>query len=51
MSIADSGVIINVILQEVNLNELMYRMSDERRLVLAEGRSFSLDINEFSATR
>jgi hypothetical protein len=51
MSIADSGVIINVILQEVNLNELKYRMSDDRRLVLTDGRSFSLDIDEFSASR
>ena len=51
ISIADSGVIINVIPTEVNLNELMYRISDDRRLVLTDGRSFSLDINEFSASR
>jgi hypothetical protein len=50
MGIADSGIIINVIPPEVNLKELMYRMSNERRLVLTDGRSFSLDINEFSAS-
>jgi hypothetical protein len=48
ISLSDAGNIINVIPEGVNLEELVYRPSDQNRLVVTDRKSFSLDINEFS---
>ena len=45
-SLSDAGHIINVIPREVDLNSLHYR-GVEGRLAITDGRSFSLEINEF----
>jgi hypothetical protein len=37
--------------ENVNLEELAYRPSEENRLVVTDNRSFRLDINEFSGIR
>ena len=46
--LADADNIINVIPENVNLEDLAYRPSEENRLVVTDHRSFYLDINEFS---
>jgi hypothetical protein len=51
IGLADSGSIINVLPQHVDLDALSYQMSAQDRSVLTDGSSFSLDINEFSAMR
>ena len=51
VGLADSGQILNMIPQAVKIEELSYEMSAENRLVITDGHSFSLDINEFSALR
>jgi hypothetical protein len=48
IALNDAGNIINVIPENVNLEELVYHPSEEKRLVVTDRRSFSLDINEFS---
>jgi hypothetical protein len=48
IALSDAGNIINVIPQEVNLEDLVYRPSEQNRLVVTDRKSFSLDINEFS---
>jgi hypothetical protein len=42
---------INVIPQEVNLDDVEYIDEGKDGLVVTDGKSFSLDINEFSASR
>jgi hypothetical protein len=49
--LADNGLIINVISSSVRLEDLSYQMSPQDRMIITDGKSFSLDINEFSATR
>jgi hypothetical protein len=49
--LADSGNIINVIPAHVDLEALSYQTSADNRAVFTDGKSFTLDINEFSAIR
>ena len=49
--LADSGNIINVIPEATDIRNLSYRLSAENRLILTDGKSFSLDVNEFSQWR
>jgi hypothetical protein len=49
--LADSGSIINVLPAHVDLDALSYQTSAENHMVFTDGKSFTLDINEFSAIR
>ena len=51
IALADSGNIINVLPLSVELEELKYAMSDRGKLVVTDGRSFALYINECGANR
>ena len=51
IALADAGNIINVLPRSVELDDLKYAMSDRGKLVVTDGRSFSLDINECGANR
>lgn len=51
LGLGDSGHAINVLPDEVEIGRLKYTYSDDRRLVITDGRGFSLDVNEFSSTR
>lgn len=51
VGLADSGSIMNVLPAHVDIDALSYQTSPENRTVLTDGKSFSLDINEFSASR
>lgn len=51
VGLADSGHVVKVIPSGVNLDELEYRISPDKHLVVTDGRGFSLDINEFGAHR
>lgn len=48
IALADGSNVINIIPQNVNLEELVYRPSEQNRLVVTDNKSFHLDINEFS---
>jgi hypothetical protein len=48
IALADAGNVINVIPQDVNLEKLVYRPSEQNRLIVTDNKSFHLDINEFS---
>ena len=49
-SLANTGLIINVLPDHVNLEELVYTNAD-RKLSLTDNKSFTLDIQEFTANR
>lgn len=49
--LVDSGNIISIIPQSVNVEKVSYQIHLDNRLVLTDGESFQLDINEFSAYR
>jgi hypothetical protein len=51
ISLVDSGNILTVLPRDIELADLAYRMSEDKRLVVTDGRSFHLDINEFSSVR
>ena len=51
ISLVDVGNIINVIPKTVELDDMNYCMSDQNRLVISDGKSYQLDINEFSDIR
>jgi len=51
IALVDSNNIVNIIPQSVNIEELSYQTSVDNRTVVTDGKSFSLDINEFSSMR
>lgn len=51
LGLADAGLVIYVIPEDVVLDELTYVLNDQRQLVVTDGRSFSLNINEFTANQ
>ena len=51
MNLAESGYIVNFIPEHVVISDLKYQHDSERRLVMTDGNSFSLDINEFGISR
>ena len=51
IGILDSGHIIKVIPPDVRLEDLKYLLSPDKRLVVTDGREFSLDVNEFGLGR
>ena len=48
IALSDAGNIINVLPENVRLEDLVYQKSGQNRLVVTDGKSYSLDINEFS---
>ena len=51
LNLAESGYFVNLIPSTVNLDDLRYEVIDRTNLVITDGKSFVLDINEFSAHR
>ena len=49
-SLGDSGHTVNKIPREVDVSSISYR-TIENRLVISDGRSFSLPVNEFGSAR
>ena len=47
IALTDSGNIIYKLPTEVKLEKITYSISTEKHLVVTDGKSFSLDINEF----
>ena len=48
--LSDSGYIVNIIPKETVLEKVIYKLSD-RRLVVTDEKTFSLDVNEFGPMR
>jgi len=51
ISLVDASNAIVVIPPEVNLEQIRYDISYERRLMLTDDAGFQMDINEFNASR
>ncbi len=51
LPLAVSGFIINVLPNDTKVADVSYVVSDEGRLTVTDGGSFSLDINEFGRRR
>ena len=51
VSLIDAQLIINVMPATVDLENLSYQVSASNHLVITDGKSFSLDINEFGISR
>ena len=47
VSLTDASNVINVLPRLVNLDQLAYRTNEQGRLVVSDGLSFEMDINEF----
>ena len=50
-SLVDAGNIISILPAAANLKKLAYRLVEKHRMVLADGESILMDINEFGANR
>jgi len=51
VDLAESGYIVNMIPHDVDIGELVYTLSDRKRLTLTDNKNFRLDINEFGFNR
>jgi hypothetical protein len=51
LSLADAGLVVNVLPREAVIEKIRYRTTVENRLLVSDGVSFSLDINEFGTKR
>jgi hypothetical protein len=51
VSLADARNIINIIPREAIIEDVNYVLTNEKRLVVTDGETFTLDINEFSPSR
>lgn len=51
LSLVDARNIINIIPPKAKIENTKYILSVEKRLVVTDGESFTLDINEFSTNR
>ncbi len=51
IGLADPGYIVNVLPREANIENSNYTQSPEGKLVVTDGKSFALDINEFGSSR
>ena len=49
--LSDSGYIVNIIPKETVLEKVIYTFTPDRRLVVTDEKSFSLDIHEFGPMR
>ncbi|WP_053981491.1 hypothetical protein [Marinagarivorans algicola] len=49
IDLAESGYIVNVISPNVNLIEVHYKYAQDIGLIATDGKSFSLNINEFGS--
>ena len=47
IDLAESGYVVNIIDANVNLDDVRYKYLQETGMVATDGKSFSLDINEF----
>jgi hypothetical protein len=48
-ALSDSGNIITLLPPDTVLENVEYKMDENRRLILTDGEHFGIDINEFSA--
>ena len=51
MDLAESGYIVNFIPEFVDIGDLKYQYDNEKKLVMTDGKSYELDINEFGINR
>lgn len=51
IGLTDPGNIINVLPPGADLERIRYIQSQEKRLVVTDGETFNLDINEFGTTQ
>jgi hypothetical protein len=50
-SLVDGVHIISVLPRTANLKKMVYRFTDKNRMILTDGDSLSMDVNEFGVNR
>jgi hypothetical protein len=50
-SLVDAVNIISVLPAKTNLKKVTYRLDEKKRMILTDGCSFSMDVNEFGPNR
>jgi len=51
ISLTDSKNIINIISRNTKIENIKYKVSADKRLIVTDGKNFILDINEFGVCR
>ncbi len=51
MDLAESGYTVNILHPDVEISQLKYLVNEQKRLVVTDGKRFSLDVNEFGFNR
>ena len=51
IDLAESGYVVNILPDEVELDNLKYVINEQKRLVMTDNAGFVLDINEFGFNR
>jgi hypothetical protein len=51
VSLTDAQNIVNIIPRQTKIDSIKYVLSADKRLVVTDGESFTLDINEFGVSR
>ena len=51
IDLSDSMLIVNILPESADIEKTKYVQSGDRRLILTDGSSFSLDVNEFGANQ
>ena len=51
MNLGESGYIVNIIPESLNIDDLRYETIDRKFLALTDGKDYRLDINEFNTRR
>jgi len=50
-SLVDASNVISVLPRTANLKKVVYRFTEKKRMVLTDGESLSMDVNEFGVNR
>jgi hypothetical protein len=51
IDLAESGYLVNIIPVQVNIDDLVYKQSTQRTMIVTDDKGFSLEINEFGTNR
>ena len=50
-SLADAANLISVLPRNANLKKIVYKLTEKNRMVLTDGDSLTMDVNEFGVNR
>ena len=50
-SLTDAGVIINIFPKSVNIRDITYQVDENNQRVITDGKTFTMNVNEFAIRR